>query len=112
MTTKEKIEIMQAYENGKKIEWRPNAFKRPWNDYLNEPEWNWEYYQYRIKPEEPNSIPATEEELEIIGRGVLWCRNKKNPNRMGWIRHNDTLNKSDWLLFNSDTKCWEDWKNK
>ena len=109
--TKKCIKVMQAYVDGKEIEViNPDNEKDNWQITRN-PVWSWARVNYRIKPQQI-SIPATEEELEIIGRGVLWCRNKKNPNRMGWIRHNDTLNESDWLFFNPDTKCWEDWSEK
>lgn len=66
----------------------------------------------KAKEVKPEAIPATEDELEIIGKGVLWCRNKKVPNRMGWIRHSDKLNKSEWYLFDEQTKTWQDWGEK
>ena len=52
MTTKEKIEIMQAYEDGKKIEGRSISC-REWVECSSntEPIWNWALYDYRIKPE-------------------------------------------------------------
>jgi hypothetical protein len=63
-TTKEKIEVMQAFEDGKKIE-----FLMPvngWNEWLpaGEPNWNWETNDYRIKAEsklrpwKPEEVPV------------------------------------------------------
>lgn len=55
MNTKEKIEVMQAYEDGKPIEWKRPGF----GDWMaltpsRNPNWNWSKETYRIKPE-----PAT-----------------------------------------------------
>ena len=51
MTTQEMIEVMQAYEDGKKIQ--VNSGKG-WVDLDDgdEPSWNWVISKYRIKPEE------------------------------------------------------------
>ena len=73
--------------------------------------WNWEAYDYRIKPQQV-SIPATEEELERINRKTVWIKNKRNPDCMGHVLANDKIIDENWLVFNPDTKCWEDWKNK
>lgn len=108
--TKKAIEVMQGYVHGKGLEYKWRS-QNIWQTLKGVPLWNWHDLDYRIKPQQV-SIPATEEELEIIGRGVLWCRNKKNPNRMGWIILDDTPNKNEWYIFNPDTKCWEDWGEK
>jgi hypothetical protein len=52
MTTQEKIEVMQAYAEGRKIQMRPKEFKE-WDDWgiSEEPEWDWCLNEYRIKPE-------------------------------------------------------------
>lgn len=50
MNTKDKIKIMQAWVDGKKIE----VFDRGCNDWevlTTEPNWNWLNGDYRIKPE-------------------------------------------------------------
>lgn len=54
MTTKEKIEVMQAYEDGKQIECRQIIAKAigdvEWED-SKEPTWDWVMFDYRIKHE-------------------------------------------------------------
>lgn len=54
-TTKEKIKVMQAYEDGRAIEVSSGC---GWHEKQN-PSWNWEYCDYRIKPEkvEPEYRP-------------------------------------------------------
>lgn len=49
MTTKEKIEVMKAYEDGKTIQ----AYDLEQNKWVNchNPTWNWDTLDYRIKPE-------------------------------------------------------------
>lgn len=51
MNTKEKIEVMQAYLDGKKIEYCPSY--GVWTEFsnANDPVWEWGNTQYRIKPE-------------------------------------------------------------
>lgn len=56
MTTKEKIEVMQAYENGEQIEGTPK-YTNEWCE-LDEPVWDWDSCDYRIKPK-----PLTREEI-------------------------------------------------
>lgn len=46
-TTKEMIEVMQAYERGEQIEFMDCS--REWKDTTN-PIWDWARYDYRIKP--------------------------------------------------------------
>ena len=52
MTTQEKIEIMQAYAEGKKIQVRIIGTEK-WKDWTisEEPKWDWPHNDYRIKPE-------------------------------------------------------------
>ena len=55
MTTKEKIEIMQAYEEGKTIEWTyrndEDEDEKIWY-VIDNPSWDWHTFNYRIKPKE------------------------------------------------------------
>lgn len=53
MTTQEKIEVMKAYTEGKKIQIAEKNINN-WRDYVPilEPEWQWGENDYRIKPEE------------------------------------------------------------
>lgn len=52
MNTEEKIEVMQAYLNGKKIQVKGKR-DDTWEDYnhKSEPDWDWFRCDYRIKPE-------------------------------------------------------------
>jgi len=59
MTTKEMIEVMQAYADGKGIERRcKHDLSEKWED-AKDPGWNWNLFDYRIKPEkaEPRYRP-------------------------------------------------------
>lgn len=55
MNTKEKIEIMQAFLDGEKIEVFCNG-GWVWELVMAEPNWNWEVNYYRIKPKVKPSI--------------------------------------------------------
>jgi len=48
-TTKEKIAIMQAFEDGKVIQFRLKGLAY-W-DIVEKPAWNWDAFAFRIKPE-------------------------------------------------------------
>lgn len=54
MTTKEKIEVMQAYERGEKIERRSANCEEKWT-FVIFPIWNWDKFEYRIRPKEKRS---------------------------------------------------------
>ncbi len=64
-TTKEKIAVMQAFEDGKNIEvkaiswteWQPVAI-------YGAPSWDWNNYDYRIKPD-PKLRPWKPEEVPV-----------------------------------------------
>ena len=70
MTTKEKIAVMQAYEDGKKIQ---IYFKASgWTDWDVSwgPVWDWDKHDYRIKPEEEEPKRMTKRQLfEWCGKG-------------------------------------------
>lgn len=51
MTTEEKIAVMQAYVDGKKIQVKACCV-REWRDCIVAPDWDWVSYDYRVKPEE------------------------------------------------------------
>ena len=66
MTTQEKIEVMQAYAEGKEIQTRCKT-DMEWADWVvrGEPKWNWEDLDYRIKPESTcRPYKDTEEMIE------------------------------------------------
>ena len=49
MTTKEMIEVMQAYERGKQIEYRGKDEECWFPMHISfEPEWNWAKFEYRV----------------------------------------------------------------
>lgn len=89
MTTQEKIEVMKAYEEGKKIETR-NVGEKEWIDWTIPvaPPWNWRDYEYRIKPESKyRPYKDTEEMIEDFKKRfnakvppyampMIWVRNK------------------------------------
>lgn len=51
MTTKEMIEVMQAYERGEQIEYRMKTIpeNNEWVTMTQEPEWDFTEYDFRIK---------------------------------------------------------------
>lgn len=61
-TNKEKIKVMQAFEDGEKIEEKEN-YCNSWYEVL-APSWNWDDCDYRIKPKsklrpwEPEEVPV------------------------------------------------------
>lgn len=73
--TKQAIKIMQAYADGKEIDFKDkDTDKWIYND--NKPaiySWNWQHYDYRIKPES-HYVPFTFEDRELF-RGK-WVRLK------------------------------------
>lgn len=53
MTTKEKVEVMNAYLDGKRIQFAYIGSDE-WSDYVlkkAEPSWSFDVYDYRVKPE-------------------------------------------------------------
>ena len=53
-TTKEMIEVMQAYERGEQIQVKTTNKKCDWED-VKEPYWQWNFCDYRVKPK-PNKM--------------------------------------------------------
>ena len=58
MNTKEMIEVMQAFEDGKDIQFHDGAANSQWMD-ATKPGWYWPHYNYRIKKD-----PKPEKTLE------------------------------------------------
>lgn len=50
-TTREKIEVMEAYERGEQIEYKPFQWDKGWR-IESDPNWNWSQFDYRIKPKQ------------------------------------------------------------
>lgn len=78
MTTegsKEAAEVMLAYANGKKIEYRWRGSSN-WMEMDGYPVWNWEGYQYRIKPQQTsNGKELTEQESNFMN-SFIWYKPK------------------------------------
>lgn len=80
MTTKEMIEVMQAYERGEQIECRDLGTESwyPVNndpDWSNDPDWNMSDFEYRIKPK-PTYRPykSAQEFLKAQEEHGMWLR--------------------------------------
>lgn len=80
-TIQEMIEVMQAFEEGKPIQFWSRASK-DWED-CTVPIWNWAAYDYRIKPEEPkeskyrqyeNVIEFIDDYKERFNLQTIWLR--------------------------------------
>ena len=52
---KEHIEVMEAFINGKEIEYKSDSYKRIWRQ-TTAPIWDFINYKYRIKPSEPEYV--------------------------------------------------------
>jgi hypothetical protein len=55
MSTKEMIEVLQAFERGEKVQCK--ALRKPddWSD-SNAPSWNWAEFSYRIAPKPKKQV--------------------------------------------------------
>ena len=87
--TIEAIRIMQAYVDGKEVEYeRPDGI---WT-IINNPCWNWNSQEYRIKPA-PVLRPWTADEVPL----GAWGRNPKYP-KTRWLidRTSSEENRIDW----------------
>ena len=76
MTTEEKIKVMQAYTRGEEIERRSaNCEEDEWA-FAGLPVWNWDNFEYRIKPKEPK-FKVGDEIVCKSSRGIanpeVWC---------------------------------------
>lgn len=102
MTTQDKIKVMKAYTEGKKIQARDIGGEYWWNVELpEEPSWDWYHHDYRIKPEEKyRPYKNTDEMIEDFKKraGIvtdrmslpnIWIREKRCP----WSKHSiDSMN--------------------
>lgn len=62
---------MQAYVDGKRIQIRATRInKSDWVDSYGEPHWDWEFFDYRVKPQEEKPVRMTNRQLaEWVGKG-------------------------------------------
>jgi len=76
ITTKEKIEVMQAFLDGKDVQRKDIQRKLSlngdgWSDFTGEPIWNWLEFDYRIKPT-PKYRPYSKVNGDWLGRKVIY----------------------------------------
>ena len=71
-TTKEMIAVMQAFADGKEIEY--SFINGSWYNDKN-PCWNWVDYNYRVK-HAPEYVPFTFEDWEIMVDGIVKHKTK------------------------------------
>lgn len=73
-STKEMIEVMQAYESGERIQVKNIADNTKWKE-IEFPGWNWIYYDYRVKPKSKYIPFETAEEFLTAqrkhGKGLI-----------------------------------------
>ena len=80
-TTKEKIEIMQAYDRGEQIQIKGSNID--WIDIIDivSPKWDWINYDYRVKPKPKYAPFSTAEQFleaqEKHGQAVIQYVNKE-----------------------------------
>ena len=89
MTTREKIEVMEAYDRGEEIQiLAEDGIK--FEDMSLEPRWDWYNCEYRIKPKEKKLVTVYEYMYQV-----------KSTNR--WT----TLN----ILYKNDDEARKEWKS-
>ena len=82
-TTREKIEVMQAFEKGEQIQVYNYTFKE-WQDAEKTPLWDWVTFDYRIKPKTLDEIIKSEFEdgdilfIESFCSWILIYKENKN----------------------------------
>ena len=87
--TIEAIRVMQAYVDGKEVEFKWGSMD--WNS-TDKPEWNWSAYDYRIKPT-ATLRPWTADEVPL----GAWMRSKHNPQDRMLIH---------WVSSQCDRELW------
>ena len=108
--TKKCIEVMQHFENGGEVQILVYNYggRQEWEDCSN-PDWNWDYHTYRIKPQ---PMKVTEEEkilLKMIGK----VAKTKDSNYITIINNgNPEALKNNFYFLNIETQEWEDWSEK
>ena len=102
-TTKEMIEVMQAYERGEQIEAFYNGV---WEDiYI--PEWSWGLRDYRVKPNKkylPFNTP--EEFLEAYRKHGEFIENKESGEKM-----NAYVDKNGIVILSTALNCTYTFEN-
>ena len=81
-TTAEKIKIMQAFEDGKKIQWKYLDNKN-WGKVVT-PIWDWNRCDYRIKPE-TKYRPYELEEFINLKETLFFCKRYEAFYAVQWV---------------------------
>ncbi len=96
-TTKEKAEVMLAFDRGEQIQFYDTICKR-WIDVINEPNWCWSLQDYRIKPK-PKFMPfkTPEEFIEAQGKHGSYIKSIEDG-----ILFNSYVNYMGYVLLEAD----------
>ena len=98
-TTKEMIEVMQAYLRGEQIEFCYNNENiKVWENTDGEPMWNWADTDYRIKPK-PKYVPfeTPEEVIEAQGKHGSYIKCIEDG-----VQFNSYVNYMGYILLDDD----------
>ena len=81
-TTKEMIEVMQAFDRGEQIQVKTTNKKCDWED-VKEPYWQWNFCDYRVKPKK-SYVPfdTAEEFLTAYRKHGEFIENKESGEKM------------------------------
>ena len=102
--TKRKIEVMQAYVEGKKIQVKACGASE-WRDCILEPEWDWVSCEYRVKPEEQYRPYKDYHEMvdDFCERFGVNCHAYEMP--MIWVKQKATGTMRLLKTFSHDTEA-------
>lgn len=92
-TTKEMIDVMQAYERGEKIEFFNYDYGQ-WKD-VDNPIWDWLHNDYRVKPKSKYVPFETAEEFLVAQRDNGYLVSNKGKLLEAYINGRDTVIISD-----------------
>lgn len=101
MTTKEMIEVMQAYERGEEIEKCLVDCEDRWVP-ATSPSWNWAQTSYRIKPKEPKF----EDGDEVVRKSFAGCSHPADIWHVGSLGM-DGMNLGDFIKADDVLWYWE-----
>lgn len=96
MTTKEKVEVMQAYAEGKKIQYKLSRSSQQWDDWTlpRDPSWNWDELDFRIKPEHTYRPYKDTEEMIADFKKRFNVKVPQYALPMIWVEHKTTNRQS------------------
>lgn len=100
--------VMQAYKEGKTIEYRCGSFDDEWAE-IDDIHWDWNGFDYRIKPE-PKYVPY--DSVFEVDRSK-WVREKVFPSKLKAITMIDTSNNrvfitaTGWLILGEFFEYYE-----